>query len=63
MGDTPVDLPPVAVGSGRRGGRGQAPVGDWARVPVSPVDTAGLDMDIHGIYADTLIALECLLVG
>lgn len=63
VGDTPVDLPPVTVGSGRRGSRWQAPVGDGACVPISPVDTASLDMDIHGVYADTLVALEGLLIG
>lgn len=38
-------------------------VGDGACVPVGPIDTAGLDMDIHGIDADTLVTLEGLLVS
>lgn len=63
VGDTPVNLSPVAVGSGRRCSRWQAAVGDGARVPVGPIDTASLDMDIHGINADALVALECLLVS
>lgn len=63
VGDTPVNLSPVAVGSGGRCGRWQAAVGDGARVPVGPIDTAGLDMDIHGIDTDTLVTLEGLLVS
>lgn len=63
MGDTTVELPPVTVGSGRRSSWWQAPIGDCACVPVSPVDAACLDVDIHGIYSDTLITLEGLLVG
>lgn len=63
VSDAPVDLPPVTVGSGRRCSRWQAPIGDRARVPVGPVDTAGLDVNIHGVYPDALIALEGLLVG
>lgn len=63
MGDTPVNLSPVAVGSGGRCGRWQAAVGDGARVPVGPIDTAGFDVDIHGINADTLVTLEGLLVS
>lgn len=63
VSDAPVDLPPVTVGSGRRCSGWQAPIGDRARVPVGPVDTAGLDVNIHGVYADALIALEGLLVG
>lgn len=62
VGDTPVDLSPVAIGSSGRRGGGQAPVGDGARVPVGPVDAAGLDVDIHGVDADALVALEGLLV-
>lgn len=32
-------------------------------MPVGPIDTAGLDMDIHGIDADTFVTLEGLLVS
>lgn len=32
-------------------------------MPVGPVDTAGLDVNIHGVYSDALVALEGLLVG
>lgn len=32
-------------------------------MPVGPVDTASLDVDIHGIDADTLVTLEGLLVS
>lgn len=63
MGDTPVNLSSVSVGSGRRGSRWQAAIGDGACVPVGPIDTASLDVDIHGINADTLITLEGLLVS
>lgn len=63
VGDTPVNLSPVAIGSGGRCSRWQAAVGDGARVPIGPVDAASLDMDIHGIDADTLITLEGLLIS
>lgn len=63
VGDTSVDLPPVTVGSGGRCGRWQAAEGDGARVPVGPVDTAGLNMDVHGIDADALVTLEGLLIS
>jgi hypothetical protein len=63
MGDTPVDLSPVTVRSGRRCSRWQASIGDGACVPVGPIDAASLDMDIHGINADTLITLEGLLIS
>lgn len=32
-------------------------------MPVGPIDTASLDMDIHGIDADALITLEGLLIS
>lgn len=63
VGDAPVNLSPVAIGSGGRRCRGQAAVGDGARVPVGPVDVASLDVDIHGIDADALVTLEGLLVS
>lgn len=63
VGDTPVNLSPVAIGSGGRRGRRQAAVGDGARVPVGPIDTASFDVDIHGINADTLVTLEGLLIS
>lgn len=62
VGDTPVNLSPMPIGSGRRRSRWQAAEGDGARVPVGPVDAASLDVDIHGIDADALITLEGLLV-
>lgn len=62
VGDAPVNLSPVTIGSGGRRSGGQAAVGDGARVPVGPVDAARLDVHIHGVDADALIALEGLLV-
>ena len=62
VGDAPVNLSPVAIGSGGWCSRGQAAVGDGACVPVGPVDAASLDMDIHGIDADALVTLEGLLI-
>lgn len=63
VGDTSVNLSPVAIGSSGRRGRGQAAVGDGARVPVGPIDTASLDVDVHGIDAHSLVTLEGLLVS
>lgn len=63
MGDTSVNLSPVAIGSGGRSSRGQAAVGDGACVPVGPIDTASLDMDIHSVDADSLVTLEGLLIS
>lgn len=63
VGDAPVNLSPMAIGSGGRCSRGQAAVGDGACVPVGPVDAASLDVDIHGIDADALVTLEGLLIS
>lgn len=63
VGDTSVNLSPVAIGSSGRRGRGQAAVGDGARVPVGPIDTASLDVDVHGVDAHSLVTLEGLLVS
>lgn len=63
VGDPGSSLTSVAIAVGGRGGRGQI-IGRYAAcVPIGPVNTVGLDVNVHSINANICISLENLLIA
>lgn len=63
VGDPGVTLASITVAIRRRGGGGQIIGRDAPGVPICPINTVCLDMQVHGINAYVGITLEYLLVA